>query len=144
MSGLQESGGPVRLGLRAYARHRGCAPPSVARAIASQRLKASVTFDAKGHPLIDPVLADQEWARNTDWSKAPATVKEQVASRVEPPVPPVTPPVTPPGTLPLEQEPLSLTEASAEEKRWKALQAELNYRRQAGELVEASAVAAAY
>jgi hypothetical protein len=55
-----------RIGLRAYARHRGCSPSAVSRAIAEKRLTASVKRDAKGHPKIDVKRADIEWAAKTN------------------------------------------------------------------------------
>lgn len=60
-----------RVGLREYARRRGCSPASVSRAIAEQRLLESIRRDSKGHPRIDPELADMEWGANTDPGKRP-------------------------------------------------------------------------
>ena len=54
------------LGIRAYARHRKCAPSSVIKAIASGRLPQSVTRDDAGRPQIDPIRADIEWRDNTN------------------------------------------------------------------------------
>jgi len=135
------------MGIRAYARHRGCSAPSVLRAIARGRLVHSIVL-VQGKPQIaDPDLADREWAEATDLSRAPGSVKE----RVDPPVTPtpvtdaVTEPVTPPQVVTPHAEPPRLSplaEASATEKLWKARQAELSYRREAGELVEVSVVAA--
>ena len=45
-----------------YARHRGCTPPTVFRAIKSGRIS---TINGK----IDPVTADREWDANTDHQK---------------------------------------------------------------------------
>jgi hypothetical protein len=49
-----------------YARRRGVTHPAVFKAIKDGRLLKSVSRDARSRPHIDPVLADQEWARNTD------------------------------------------------------------------------------
>jgi hypothetical protein len=52
------------MGLRAYARHRGCALSAVQRAIAAGRI--TPVLDDAGAKLIDPVVADSQWQRNTD------------------------------------------------------------------------------
>lgn len=57
------------MGLREYARRRGCSPSSVSRAIAEHRLVESIRRDSKGHPRIDSELADFEWTQNTDPGK---------------------------------------------------------------------------
>ena len=58
---------PARLGVRAYAKHRGCAPSTVVKAIQSERIAGAVTRDARGHhPLIDVDQADRLWRANTD------------------------------------------------------------------------------
>ena len=134
-----ELSSPPHISLRAYARRRGTSAPSVLRAISRGRLQKSLVY-INGKPQIgDPDLADQEWAANTDLTKAPGYVKQQAAERVATvTTPPVTPSVTP--TVPGE----TLAGAAAEEKRWKARQAELDYRREAGELVNAAAVAAVH
>jgi len=135
MSGLvtEQSGKPM--GIRAYSRRCGRSASSVLRAIASTRLQKSVVY-VRGTPQIaDPDLADQEWAANTDLSRARGEFKERPAGGAVPPVPAA--PGTP-GT------PSRLTQASAAEKEWKAKQAELSYRREAGELVEVAKVEAAW
>lgn len=55
-----------RIGLRAYARLRGCSPSAVSRAIKEGRITKAVRRDKNGNPKIDPVIADKEWAANTD------------------------------------------------------------------------------
>lgn len=130
---------PGPLSLRAYARHRKTSVESVRRAIARGRLRASlVTVD--GSPKIaDPALADQEWARNTDLSKAPTTVKERAAGD-----PVASGTVTGDGVTRRDSDtpssdaptaPAALSAAAATEKGWKAKLAELDYRKKAGELV---------
>ena len=60
-----------RMTLREYARSRGYSPSSVSQALREHRLTTySATWDAdRGRWAIDPVRADEEWARNTfpDW-----------------------------------------------------------------------------
>jgi hypothetical protein len=51
------------MGLREYARHRGCAVSAVAKAISEGRI--SVILDEKGRKWIDPEVADIQWAKNT-------------------------------------------------------------------------------
>jgi hypothetical protein len=71
----------ARLGVRAYARHRRCAASSVVKAIASGRLRESVTHDRRG-PRIDPVVADCEWRDNTDPAKQPLEKHQKPAPRL--------------------------------------------------------------
>jgi hypothetical protein len=55
------------MGRNEYARHRGCAPNAVSKAINSGRIRAAVTFDGDGNFVgIDAVRADALWAGNTD------------------------------------------------------------------------------
>ena len=55
------------MGRNEYARHRGCAPNAVSKAISSGRIRAAVTFDGDGNFVgIDAVRADALWAGNTD------------------------------------------------------------------------------
>lgn len=52
--------------LSAYAKRRGVSPKAVSKAVASGRLRDSVTRDEHGTPKIsDPDLADREWTANT-------------------------------------------------------------------------------
>ena len=56
-----------RIGIRAYARHRGVSPTAVSKAIKEGRLKRSVDHDhPRGWPQIDIAMADQEWDANSD------------------------------------------------------------------------------
>lgn len=143
---------------RSYARHRGVSAPSVLRAIKSRRLDKSVARDGSGKPLgiTEFALADREWDANTDLTKAPVYVRERAGSRqataapapaADAGAPPVTPPVTPEV---LDGEPadgigprnLSLLDASALEKDWRARLLELEYRQKAGELVDRKTIEA--
>lgn len=94
---------------------------------------ASLGEDAKGNRcIIDAAVADQEWQANTDVSRAPVAVKERAAS---------APVAVSPGTAGAVS---PLTEASTREKEWRAKRAELDYKREAGELVDAKAVEATW
>lgn len=142
------------LSLRAYARHRQTSVESVRRAVKSKRLRASLVVDEGGQVKIaDPLLADREWAANTDLTKAPNYVKERARSAPVGVTVPVTPLVTPLGAEPVTREtpPRAVTgsvtppeagdlipaiaDAAAIERHWKSKQAELDYRRDAGEVV---------
>lgn len=121
---------------------------SVSRAVKKGTLVQSVVRDAKGKPMItDPELADREWAANCDYSKAPPEVKEKGEATVQrlaqiPDSKPVSRAVTAvPGAV-FEGGEVSLSNASAREKHWRAESAQLEYRREAGELVEAREVQA--
>lgn len=115
---------------REYAKHRGVSHVSVQRAIKKGRLVHSV----RDGVIIDPALADREWAANTDYTKAPASVIDGLAPRSE-------------GAgaaaagIP-ELEGGTVGEASAADKYWKAKLSELKFREAAGELVPAKDVAA--
>ena len=150
MSGVTETGRGEPLSLRAYARHRGTSAPAVLRAVRRGRLHRCLVYDDQGHAKIaDVALADQEWAANTDLTMAPTRVKQRAAGQApRAPGPPAAPdepdaaeaPAVPPGVG--APGTLSLLEASALEKDWKARLAELEYRRRAGELVPAKDVEA--
>ena len=68
----------------AYARARGIAPPTVLAAIKTGRLINSLSKDERGRLRINPVLADVEWAANTQGGKKPAP--QQWASGADLPV----------------------------------------------------------
>lgn len=147
------------ISLRAYARHRGTSAPSVLRAIKSQRLRESLVFGEDGKPQIaDAALADLEWDRNTDLSRAPGYVKERATAKAITKPAPVVPPTRqvmaeaePPGPGESDvggsetsdagefriHDGMTLTQASAAEKVAKARLADLQYREKIGELVNA-------
>jgi hypothetical protein len=131
------------MSLRAYARRRGVTAMAVSKAIKSGRLAKSVVRDAAGDPKIaDPDLADREWDRSTDLSKAPGYVKQR-ASAARPPRGESRAVAAPGAAAPPpagEPDDLSLAVESAREKFWKANTAELDYRERAGELVKAAEV----
>lgn len=122
------------MSLRAYGRHRGTSAVAVLRAVRRGRLVQSVVLVGGKAKIADPALADQEWEANTDLSRAPGYVKERQAPTAAGPSPSTA--ATP------AKGPSPLTEASAREKAAKANLAELEYRRRAGELVQAVAVEA--
>jgi hypothetical protein len=149
--------------LRAYAKRRGVSANAVSRAVRTGRLRASVVQTDDGPKIVDVELADREWAANTDLSRAPDAVKASgvaSSSSAELPVditdaadtatPTFLEPqahggalkrtvAVPPDFNPTEA---SIAQASAREKHWRAKKAELDYRRAAGELVEAAEIAA--
>jgi hypothetical protein len=108
--------------LRAYARHRQVNPSQVSRAVRSGRLSASVSWSA-GRPWIADVdLADREWAAATDFTTAPASVLDDHASAAN------------------DGAPGSVAQSVAIEKHWRAKNAELEYKKKIGELVEAQSI----
>lgn len=142
------------LSVRAYARHRGVSHTAVQRAIARGRLSRSLGKNAAGEwRIVDVALADREFDANGDLTRAPSVIKEREAARIAggtPPVPPVPPvpsddesveeppPDGDPGSVPAGK--MTLAEAAAQEKAWRARLAELQYREKTGELVDARAV----
>lgn len=137
---------PTHISLRAYAKHRGVSVEAVSQAVKGCRLTRSV-LRVDGKPKIaDVALADEEWTANTDHSKSPQRARRPparspVAETVNDPPPPLS---TPEAPVPTTSEGMSLSEAAAAEKLWKARQAELDYRRDAGQLVSAVAVTQAW
>lgn len=97
------------------------------RAVKRGRLVQCLVLIGGKPKIADVALADQEWAANTDLTKAPASVKMRAAGQV------ATATVTPASAL---------ASAAAEEKRWKAKRAELDFQVRSGELVSAKEVEA--
>lgn len=132
------------MSLRAYAKRRGVTAMAVSLAVKKGTLSASVVRDEYGQPKIgDPDLADQEWAANTDHGRAPTFVKERglapVGGKAPEPAELSPPPSGRPDEVPTVKE-VSLSEASRQEKLWRAKLAELKYREQAAELIPAKDV----
>lgn len=126
------------MSLRAYAARRGVSAMAVSKAIESGRLKKSVKRDSRGQPKIkDPELADREWEASTDLTKAPGSVKERADKRrdEEPKDLPARFPDLDEDADTFAHTGMSLTQATAAEKVWKAKLAELDFRKKAGELV---------
>ena len=132
------------LSVRAYARQRGVSHQAVLRAIARGRLQTSLIVVAGVTKIADRARADQEWAANTDLSKAPDHIKARAAALEGDQDPEAT---TAEGDAPAAaaegDEPASLANSSAIEKHWKAKLAELHYKQRAGELVHAADMTAA-
>lgn len=130
---------------------------AVGNAVRSGRLRESVDADRR---IIDVALADAEWVANTDLSEAPVAV---VAAHARVEAPPREEPASVPGESPRatavrksgssaaapqiagSPEPVavlgaSLSENNAAKVYWQARQAELKFRREAGELVPVAEV----
>lgn len=123
-----DSSGP--LSQRAYAARRGVSHMAVQRAIKAGRLKDCLN---DGGQIVDPELADREWDRKTDLSRAPMYVREHAASRA---------PAAPGAAAPPDDGEVvpDMADASAREKHWRAKLAELKFKEAAGELVPAAGV----
>jgi phage terminase Nu1 subunit (DNA packaging protein) len=120
------------LSQRAFAKLAGVSVEAVNQAIRAGRLSKSLTYDADGIAKIaDPELALEEWARNTDLSRAPDAVKARAASLG----------ILPPGDGG-DGPAAALAVASAREKRARAELAELKAAKEAGRLVVAADVEA--
>lgn len=113
-----------RMGLRAYARHRGCSPSAVSRAIQDGRISKAVRRDSRGFPKIDPTVADREWASNTDpargLAQAPKKGKEKAKE---------------PGKEAGAEAYPAFEDSRAKREAYAANMKELEYKKAAGELV---------
>ncbi len=153
---------------RAYARHRAeqGLPGTTHRAVQKAIEAGRIQVNEKGQ--IDSDQADRQWAANSSEghrrnpaqeeaakAKAKATPPAKVAAAEPkrrpapakaPPPPPARPPAPPPReALPPSEsghEGMSLAEASALEKIWKARLAELDFEERSGKLVPANEVQA--
>jgi hypothetical protein len=122
---------------------QGATVQAVLRAITRGRLNKSLVRDDAGKAIgiNDVDLADAEWAGNTDLTKAPAAVvvKAMAAAGSS---------SSPSSSESSDDAPVdpnivgSFQDALAKEKHYKALEAELNYKKRVGELVEAKDVEA--
>lgn len=56
------------MGFVEYSKHRGCHLKSVQRAIEAGRIGVTMR---NGRAMIDPIKADEQWAKNTDISRIP-------------------------------------------------------------------------
>lgn len=120
------------ISLRAYAARRGVSPMAVTYAIRSGRLSRSVGRRPSGFPtIVDPDLADREWAENTDQMKAAGSLaKPNAGGASEHEVDPDDGP--------------SFAEAAAREKLARARLAELEYQERVGRLVDVNQVMAVF
>lgn len=111
-----------------YARHRGCSPAAVSKAIESGRLQHSLVHVNGRIRIASAVMADLEWSANTNPSKARAATPPAALSAAQ-------------TSLPLDADaPLSFNDAAAAEKMWKARLAEQDFKARAGQLVNAKDV----
>jgi hypothetical protein len=117
-----------------YARHRGCTDAAVLKAIRSERI---TTVQKDGKTLIDPDVADIQWARNTRPRSAPPSVRV-----LEAPSAPAAA-LSSDDRTPIEAELYDIQAARAKREHHEANIAAMKEARQAGDLVEAKAVARA-
>jgi hypothetical protein len=143
------------LGVRAYARHRGCTHHAVQKAIKTGRLSAaSVGRNSKGHPAIDPAAADKEWDQNTDalQQREPAPPKPLPESPPAPPSAPdaagqtglfgelpISPAASPPDPM-AKPGGISLASAQAVRTAYQAQIAKLEYEERSGQLCKVEGV----
>jgi hypothetical protein len=106
----------VRLGVKAYADHRGVSHVAVIKAIRAGKLARSVTFNDKGKAQIDPTVADEEWV--------PAIVAKQEAQ----------------ASQALDEPGVSFAEARTIRENYNAKLAKLEFHKRAGKLVDAEIV----
>lgn len=115
------------LSLRGYAQHRkarglpGGTLKAVQKAIADERISV-VTLDGRSR-IADPDAADREWAANTDHVRSPGLMGEDNGDGLDD-----------------AGEGGEFRNAAARERHWKALTAEIRYRQESGELVNAAEV----
>lgn len=145
----------AKVGIRAYARHRGVSQKAVQQAMETGRISFDV--DQSGAKLIDPERADHEWDLNTDIAKKPVRTR---AAGEPPPIAPEDlthedlesfaaedrPDVEEPeeGDPELQENPLSVLRkfnlSRATKEFYLAKMARLNFERESGKLVEIEAV----
>ncbi len=116
-----------RIGLADYARHRGISERRVREVAKAGKITAR---KVKGRLTVDPRVADQEWLDNVDHKSRPRSLDE---------------PALPDGfdaeaadlNVEINKDNAGVTRRIAEAKKeiWRAKQAELDYRREAAELV---------
>lgn len=125
------------LSLRAYAQRIGVSVEAVSQAIKAGRLVKSVARDSAGRPKIaDPVLADREWAANTDQSKPRNAITGDPKHRREPgaPMRPMGDVEAPSGGGP------SYAQSRAIREAYQARLSKLEYEEKSGKLVSADHV----
>ncbi len=117
-----------------FAKWFGVSGNAVSKALKSERLVKSIvvvdTPRGREKKIIDPELAAEEWKANTDVTEGPAFLRMRE---------------TPVSAAPVTErahEGMTLNEASASEKVWKAKIAELKFKQEAGDLVPAAEVSA--
>jgi phage terminase Nu1 subunit (DNA packaging protein) len=95
-------------------------------------MKKAVVRDGKGHPKIDPEIADLEWRANTDPAKNPVPLTSEVVRESDPAVSRESE-AYPDGIPAFEK-------SRARKEAFAAAMAELEYEKASGKLVEAKAV----
>jgi hypothetical protein len=122
----------IKLSVTGYAKSRGKSQPSVSEAIRQGRLQKCLTVKPSGRYEIDPELADQEWAANTDMlTGGAAHMSKRKAETVALPEPVV---------LENTSETLTYAEARAQHERFKSRLAELEVATIEGKLVNSDEV----
>jgi hypothetical protein len=116
----------IKLSVTEYAKSRGKSQPAVSEAIRQGRLQKCLTVMPSGRYKIEPELADQEWADNTDVLTGGAS---HLSKRTHPMKPPPEPGET-----------LTYAEARAQHERFKSRLAELEVATIEGKLVNADEV----
>ena len=107
-----------------YAKHRGCTPAAVLKAIRTKRI---TTVERDGETLIDPEVADIQWAKNSR-ARLPHRPPEQAPTTA-------TAPLSPP-----EAQLYDIQAARAKREHHEANLADLRERKAAGSLLERSKV----
>lgn len=142
---------PARLGIRAYARHRGCSHTAVQKAVTAGRLSelskanpsGSWIPSARGSASIDPVAADLEWTSNTDELQQRENHREPAPPLEEPAPGQLFPDAQLPGAAAVQEvAPRRPTLASAQAVRttYLAQIAKLDYEERCRNLVQADGV----
>jgi hypothetical protein len=116
------------LTVSAYARHRGCDEKAVRKAIDENRISAQP--GKNGRKLIDPEVADIQWARNTRARVGAAPARELTGDLLTAPDAPLPPP-DPQGK---QATPSGYTEARARTELANAGMAELQLAKLRGEV----------
>ena len=123
-----ERAGPLMgISIRAYARMRGCAKSAVEKAIKTKR----ITTLPDGS--IDPVQADQEWAKNT----FAGHTLNRAQTRPTPRPGPAPPPPEPPSSS-VSGDPVAYLRARAVNETFKAKVSQMEYEERAGKLMPAA------
>lgn len=143
------------MSLAEYSRHRGVSRAAVTHAVRDGRI--STTTDHAGKRVIDSESADLQWGNNTAHEKRRNTAADKPGIESIGPAPAPPPPAAPapvqigfdPKALGLPDKPKMETDngpeanyssARAHKEQFLARQAELDYRKAAGELVEVSTI----
>jgi hypothetical protein len=149
---------PAPISLSAYARHRACSLTAVRNAVKKGKLKEVLVHTASGVKITDVKYADQLWEQRTEHNTTPPAIRAMLeareaqkreapedASDLVGPMPVPSAPrerraVTGDAEPPAVNDAMTLSEASAIEKRWRAKLVQLEFRKKAGELIEAAEV----